>query len=449
MIAPNSSIEAKVRNFLTATLDQTQIEDLARSCGFVQKRSKITGVIFAFLLLIETRQVKPASLNELSAKLGLYGILVSKQGLDCRFNEASAVFMQQLTDRALAAKLDRKDVLDLSVKFNRIMIKDSTVFQLPESCMFKFPGYGGGASTAGMKIQYEYDLKAKGTVFIQAQPAVTSDNTNYLKDIRPMDLCLEDLGYITHKHLEEVIEKQAYFLCRLSYGAKLFIKKDDQYFPVDVDRIVRKMKNGQMMQLPVYLGDKHKIPVRVIFERVPYDIAAEKRRKLKSDKQNKRKGLTLGRLAFCDVNAYITNAEEDLLPKTLIRSIYSLRWQVEIIFKTWKSTFNLDKVIPMKLSRFECLNYGTLLKIVICTKLFDYYKTILWNRSRIEISELKAMKFLHIIINQITHSMLSESSKKIDQLLLQVLPTLACKCVKECRKGRKTPITILRQLSLA
>jgi hypothetical protein len=448
MIASNSSIEAKVRIFLTDTLEQDQIEDLARRSGFVQKRSKITGVIFAFLLLIETRQIKPASLNELSAKLGMHGILVSKQGLDNRFNDAAAVFMQQLTDRVLAAKLDRKDVLDLSVKFRRIMIKDSTVFQLPESCALKFPGSGGGASTAGIKIQYEYDLKAMGTVFLQAQPAIAPDNTNYLKDIRPMDLCLEDLGYITQQHLEEVIQGQAYFLCRLNYGSRLFIQKDDHYFPVDIDRIVRKMKNGQMMQLSVYLG-KNKIPVRVIFERVPNEVAAEKRRKLKTDKQNKRKGLTLGRLAFCDVNAYITNAGEDLLPKTLIRSIYSLRWQVEIIFKTWKSTFNLDKVTPMKLARFECLNYGTLLKIVICTKLFDYYKTILWNRSRIEVSEIKAMRFLQIMINQVILMMLSTTPKKINPLLEQVLSTLACKCVKECRKGRKTPIEILRQLSLA
>ena len=153
------------------------------------------------------------------------GILISKQGIDNRFNDAAALFMQQLTDRALAVKLDRHDVLDISVRFNRIMIKDSAVFQLPGSCAMKYPGCSGGAFTAGIKIQYEYDLKANGTVSLQAQPSLSPDNTNYLKDIHPMDLCLEDLGYITHQHLEDVIEKQAYFLCRLSYNASLFIIK--------------------------------------------------------------------------------------------------------------------------------------------------------------------------------------------------------------------------------
>jgi hypothetical protein len=209
------------------------------------------------------------------------------------------------------------------------------------------------------------------------------------------------------------------------------------------------MKNGQMMELSVYLGRENKIPVRVIFERVPNEVAAKKRRKLKTDKQNKRKGLTQGRLAFCDVNAYITNAGDGLLPKALIRSIYSLRWQVEIIFKTWKSTFNLDKVTQMKLPRFECINYGTLLQIVICTKLFNYYKTTLWNTSRLELSEIKAMKFLQIIINQINMCLLLTPKKKIDKLLYQIIPTLKRKCAKERKNGRKTPMMIMNQLALA
>ncbi|MDZ7743416.1 MAG: hypothetical protein U5Q03_17180 [Bacteroidota bacterium] len=62
----------------------------------------------------------------------------------------------------------------------------------------------------------------------------------------------------------------------------------------------------------------------MILERVPDEVAAEKRRKLKTDKQNKRKNISKERLAFCDVNAYITNADQDVLPTELIRSVYLL-----------------------------------------------------------------------------------------------------------------------------
>jgi len=30
-----------------------------------------------------------------------------------------------------------------------------------------------------------------------------------------------------------------------------------------------------------------------------------------------------------------------------VRSYYSLRWQIEILFKAWKSVYHIDQVIPM------------------------------------------------------------------------------------------------------
>jgi hypothetical protein len=446
MIAPNSSIVAKVRNFLIEFLDETQIEDLARSSGFVRRKSKITGVIFAMFMTFEIRQTKSTSLNELSTKLDMQGIPISKQGIDNRFNDAAVSFMKQLTDRLLTMKLEREEVLDSAKPFNRIMIKDSTVFQLPESCAAKYAGSGGGASKAGIKIQYEYDLKAKGGLDLQAQSSIVPDYIHCLNDIKPQDLCLEDLGYITLGHLEQVAEKEAYFLTRLKYAVAVFIKKYDQFQPLDIDKLAAKMKPGQTIDILVYLGRKQKMPVRMILEGVPTQVADQKRRKLKTDTQNKRKGLSIGRLSFCNVNAFVTNADSSLLPMTLIRGIYSLRWQVEIIFKCWKSIFNLDKVHSMKLHRFECLNYGTLIQIIICTNLFNYYKTALWNENKIELSELKSMKYLQSIIGMIKMYLEANAKKSLNHLLTDTFETLAHKCKKERKKGRHTPIMIMNKL---
>jgi hypothetical protein len=43
--------------------------------------------------------------------------------------------------------------------FNRILILDSTKFQLPDALAEYFQGNGGSASSAGVKIQFCYDLK--------------------------------------------------------------------------------------------------------------------------------------------------------------------------------------------------------------------------------------------------------------------------------------------------
>jgi len=445
----NSSIVAKVANFLIQTLNEGYIEELAKTTAFVKRQSKITGYIFAMMMTFELRQQKASSLEELSTRLGLEGIPISKQGLDNRFNESSVIFMKLLTENALSSKLDRAQVLDNAIPFNRIMIKDSTVFQLPTTCSDKYVGCGGGASEAGIKIQYEYDLKCKEGINISAQPSRSPDNKHYLKDIQPNDLCLEDLGYFTLDHLGDIIDKEAYFLTRLKYGTTVFIKKNNQFEKLNLDMLVSKMKEGQIMELDVLLGQDKKVPARLVLERVPNEVAAKKRRKLKMDKQNKRKTISKGRLAFCDVNAYVTNACIKLLPTALIRTIYSLRWQIEIIFKTWKSIFNLDKVNPMKLHRFECLNYGTLLQIIICTKVFNYYKTILWNNSNIELSELKSMKcILSMLLHMKTH-IKSGAIKRIKDLLKTSLNVLIQKCKKERKKGLLTPMMIMNQLTLA
>jgi hypothetical protein len=42
--------------------------------------------------------------------------------------------------------------------FQRIRILDATIFQVPKHLAHVYPGSGGCAQTAGIKIQLEYDL---------------------------------------------------------------------------------------------------------------------------------------------------------------------------------------------------------------------------------------------------------------------------------------------------
>ena len=46
----------------------------------------------------------------------------------------------------------------LFTHFKRIRIMDATMFQVPDTLEHVYPGSGGCAQTAGIKIQLEYDL---------------------------------------------------------------------------------------------------------------------------------------------------------------------------------------------------------------------------------------------------------------------------------------------------
>jgi hypothetical protein len=446
---PSISSEAKIVKKITSLLNKDKIEEVARNTGFVNRQRKLTGFIFMLLLVFEIRKVNIDSLNMLAIKLEQEGVFISKQGIDHRFNDSAVKFMKKMTLDVLSARLERGELFKNAAFFNRIIAKDSTVFQLPAKHSEKYKGSGGGASEAGIKLQYEYDLKANTGLDIELQSSNTPDSKSQLQDIQTKDLRLEDLGYFKLSRFGEIINSKAYFLSRLKYSISVFSKDDDQYKRINIDKLVNKMKAGESLELQVYLGQKEKLPVRLIFERVPDEVAAEKRRKLKTDKQNKRKSISKERLAFCDVNAYITNADQEVLPIDLIRSVYSLRWQIEIIFKTWKSTFNLDKVKSMKIQRFDCINYGTLLQIIICTKLYNFYKTTLWNKHAIELSELKSFQYLVETMNEMKAYIKDSQTEGMTKLLMNIKETLARKCRKERKKDSITPMMIMAKIPLS
>ena len=48
------------------------------------------------------------------------------------------------------------------------------------------------------------------------------------------------------------------------------------------------------------------------------------------------------------MNVYITNTSLEEVPTNYVHSLYSLRWQIEILFKTRKSFFEIDECKNIK-----------------------------------------------------------------------------------------------------
>ena len=67
----------------------------------------------------------------------------------------------------------------------------------------------------------------------------------------------------------------------------------------------------------------------------------------------------------------ITNAHEDIMPLAEASMFYRLRWQIELIFKTWKSLASIDKVKKIKKERFECQLYARLIWILLNWKIYQ------------------------------------------------------------------------------
>ncbi len=69
----------------------------------------------------------------------------------------------------------------------------------------------------------------------------------------------------------------------------------------------------------------------------------------------------------------------------------TLRWQIEILFKTWKSFFQIHKCKEIKKERLECHLYGQLISILLCTSTMFKMRQLLLNKKKKELSEYKSI----------------------------------------------------------
>ena len=124
-----------------------------------------------------------------------------------------------------------------------------------------------------------------------------------------------------------------------------------------------------------------KLPARVIIHRLTKE-QTEKR--LKEQAKKKKKGITYKERSkrLSGINVYITNLPAENVPTEHIHDLYSLRWQIEILFKTWKSFFQIDKCKEIKKERLERHLYGQLISMLLCSSTMFKMRQLLLDKKR-------------------------------------------------------------------
>jgi len=432
----------KIKEKIAGFFSCEQIEAIARQSGFVQRKSSLTGHSFLMLSMFDHHSHNRCSLNGLCASLVDYGIAIRKQSLHTRFNEASVDFLKSVASKLLLMRLTPLSACFKGLSFcKRILVLDSTSFQLPDRYSDTYKGCGGDASEAGIKVHLCYDLKAMGELNFEVQSAATSDKQNQIMyhDIRPGDLRIEDLGYCKFDPLQLIQKTGAYYISRLAANTLLY---DESGKELDICAVIENMKPGEIREYSVLVSRAHQLVSRLILEKLPPHIVNEKMRKFREHQRHRNRQIKQKSVLFKTVNAYITNVPANELPKQVVRKIYALRWQIELIFKTWKSYYNIDKIKETKMHRFESYFYGKLILILLHMKLYQVFKQWFWNKCSIELSEIKAFQAL-IASSHKLKALLIYGGKMYPDLLSSLFITMNNCCVKEKKTGRQRPIDLV------
>lgn len=429
--------------------NSTQIEEIAKLTCFVQRESKLTGTIFLSIFTLGMNLYQKPSLNQL---LGLLKIVVpeleiSREGFQQRINEYAVNFFEFMLAQAINISVKEFD-LRLLLNFKRVLILDSTIIELPKELSEAFKGFGGSASDSALKIQFCFDLKS-GKFFYFFQDAICPDNkyeNSFVEKIEPNDLIIKDLGYFNPQAFIALSEKRAFFLSRWKSNNEIYFKSENNELKqLDMEKFLSRI--NQTTEIEIYIKkDSYTSKARLVIEKVPEEVKSSRLRKLEKNSKKKGRQTKERTKIFQGFNIYVSNIPEYFLEMNNFRKLYGIRWQVELIFKNWKSNFNLDKIAGIKLERIKCMIYSRLLLIFISSKIIYQLRNIYWIEVRTEISEFKASKHLNIIFPEILKMTIKKQTKEISIVLLQAVNFIEKNCMKLRQKSRANAFDIISSI---
>ena len=291
------------------------------------------------------------------------GMTISSQGLMKRFDKACAAYLRESLEAMLkdVVYADGQDGSALLSRFTAVQIGDSSVLSLPTCLADLYPGCGGTkGETAALKVQVEYDLKA-GAMKLALQAGKAQDRSSpLLKDALPKGaLDLHDLGYFNIKRFRRIAEQGAYFLSRYRMGTSVFYQGKRQ----SLYQLLNKRK-ATYAQFDIELGHD-RLPCRLVAQAVPKSVAEQRREYIHKDARKKGQTPSPQALLLAAWSIFVTNVPERLLSAKEVLIVARMRWQIELIFKLWKSYGALDKSRSQKPWRILAEIYAKLIGLLL------------------------------------------------------------------------------------
>ncbi len=453
-------MKSKLDKFIKKSICKHRIDEIARESKFIQRNSeKMNSQIFFELNVFDNKNICTESLGELSTFLyKSKKIKITPQALDERFNTKAVDFLKQIFQEIMTESIKNQYKIntEFTNHFNRIRITDSSNIELPNKCKNKYKGYGGSAKESAAKLQVTYDIKAGSIALVDVSDVTTSD-AGYLpaleNTIEKGDLELKDLGYFSLKNFETIEESSAYYLSRLKTNTTVYILnpnpekhgtgnivKSTEYIKLDLVKEANALKANEIKEIEAFIG-RRKVKTRLVLCRLPEEAVA---RKLENHKKVAKKKQTKTSKKSKDlsiVNFYITNVSAEIIPKEIVFLTYSLRWQIEIIFKILKSTLEIDKIKDVKLERVQCHLYSTLIKMLLSSQIVFSLREEIYTKKSKEISEIKAFKIVNVFFEELKNAIF-HSTSKLKIVLKRITEAILKNGIKSKHKKKKTVLAI-------
>jgi len=401
-----------------------EVEATARATQFVQRFSPLNGFIFLQASVFGLMDDPQANLDDLAGYCADLGVEISAQGFDQRINPAAVAFLKEMLSQAVA---HFKNTLPLPLpilrQFSAVNLVDSTSLSLPDNMVNEYPGCGGDGPQASLKVQLNFEFLYGNLEQIVFRPGNEPDQNfdEQLTWVQPGSLNLRDLGYFSLDNLYTIAAaKQAYYLSRFLFGTGMFTSAGK---PLPLVQLL-KQQPRQPFEMDVLLGVDHRLPTRLLTLPLPQEVADRRRQRAKENAQRKGRTPSAAYLASLDWLIFVTNVPSTMLSIEQVALLYRVRWQIELVFKLWKSYGGLQRTQTLRRERIWYELYAKMIGLVLTQFLLAPWRmpveTTNWEVSMFKVRDIlqdfakELMQTLPVWTD--LHDVLTRLSRRIERL---------------------------------
>jgi hypothetical protein len=347
-------------------------DQLAKDTGFCQRKRQLSGSVFAQTLVFALLEKPASSLQDFAdfAADHLH-VHVSHNAFEQRFNDKAPDFLAALFADAFQRCLSAQPaLLPLLRRFNGVFLRDASSISLPDCLAHLFPGRkgNGGKPSAALKLVLEMEVATGQFTEAEILPGLDNEKTAQIaaKPLPAGALLLEDMGFLEGERLQEYALQGVYFLSRVPAWTAFFEKNDGVkgYRRLDVVKWLRQAQ-GWYRERQVYVFHKQKLPLRLLAVRVPPEVAEQRRQRVRQEAKKRGRPVSQKKLDLCEWNVLITNAPRELISAAEGWEVRRVRWQIELVFKVFKSEGGLEKTQARSRERVLSELYAKLLALVV------------------------------------------------------------------------------------
>lgn len=344
----------------------TKSREFGKELGFDKRDRILNAGVFVPLVVLTWFEYPDAAYSQFSQNAATLGTPVSRQAIEQRFTpEAADTLKVVLEEVASVVVHTDAQVLPLLNRFNGVYVQDSSWITLPDECSDAWKGANAknNIKKSALKLQLRFDVTTGIFEHFELTDGIVPDTTGeqQMETLPPGSLRLADLGYFSLATLEKLTVEKVHWITRLKAGCCLY---DEENEPFSLQDWLKK-QTGTTCEKQVFVGKTKRLKARLVVQKLSEQETQKRRREIRKRAKEKHTTPSKARLQLAGWEIYITNIDAEKLSIEEITVIVRVRWQIELMFKNFKSIGKVDKSRSNKPIRILCEVYAKLIASIL------------------------------------------------------------------------------------